>query len=126
MLQMPLKSVSAAEVARHDHPNDCWVIVDGSVYDVTAFLDQHPGGSAALSKHGRGGCDVSAHFHRIGHSQSAKAKLASLRIGRCADLHPTSGVANGIDTRGREPAQLPSLVEHADADEPDPAESFPH
>ncbi len=32
-----------AEVAAHNKPNDLWIIVDGDVYDLTAFRDEHPG-----------------------------------------------------------------------------------
>jgi cytochrome b involved in lipid metabolism len=31
------------EVARHDHPKDCWMAIDGQVYDVTDYLPRHPG-----------------------------------------------------------------------------------
>lgn len=70
-----------AEVARHDSPADCWVVVNGGVVDVTSFLHSHPGGVAALSKEGRAGCGVTSHFERIGHSDNAKAILKSMQIG---------------------------------------------
>ena len=38
-----------AEVARHASSDDCWVIVADHVYDVTAFLDDHPGGKAGTA-----------------------------------------------------------------------------
>jgi hypothetical protein len=68
------------EVAAHCTPEDCWVVVDGRVYDVTSFLRQHLGGAAALSRPGRAGTDVSEHFHRIGHSEEAKQKLESMHV----------------------------------------------
>lgn len=34
---------SAAEVARHRTPEDCWVSISGKVYDITPFVDIHPG-----------------------------------------------------------------------------------
>lgn len=34
---------SAAEVARHRTPEDCWVSIAGKVYDITPFVDIHPG-----------------------------------------------------------------------------------
>ncbi|KAI9774842.1 MAG: hypothetical protein M1840_000058 [Geoglossum simile] len=36
------------EVARHNAPDSCWVVLYGNVYDVTDFLPRHPGGSKAI------------------------------------------------------------------------------
>ncbi|KAG0350901.1 hypothetical protein BG005_009588 [Podila minutissima] len=43
-----LRSITAAEVAKHDKDDDCWVIVNGQVLDVTKFLPDHPGGKKAI------------------------------------------------------------------------------
>ena len=43
--------LSAQEVASHNTPESCWIVVSGKVYDVTEFLSEHPGGSAILLKH---------------------------------------------------------------------------
>ncbi|KAM3543129.1 hypothetical protein ARSEF1564_003934 [Beauveria bassiana] len=40
--------LDAAEVARHNTPESCWVILYGKVYDVTSFLSSHPGGSKII------------------------------------------------------------------------------
>ena len=70
-----------ADIATHNTPADCWVVVHGQVFDVTRFLSTHPGGVGALSKAGRGGCDVTQHFERIGHSQHARDILQTLSVG---------------------------------------------
>ena len=28
----------------HNREEDCWLVISGKVYDVTEFLDEHPGG----------------------------------------------------------------------------------
>ncbi|KAL4758752.1 FMN-dependent alpha-hydroxy acid dehydrogenase [Aspergillus foveolatus] len=36
------------DVAHHNARHSCWVIVNNHVYDVTKFLDAHPGGASAI------------------------------------------------------------------------------
>ncbi|RDW92782.1 FMN-dependent alpha-hydroxy acid dehydrogenase [Aspergillus mulundensis] len=36
------------EVAQHNSRQSCWVIINSQVYDVTSFIDEHPGGPAAI------------------------------------------------------------------------------
>ncbi|CAD6567280.1 MAG: Cytochrome b2, mitochondrial precursor [Tremellales sp. Tagirdzhanova-0007] len=36
------------EVQKHASEDDCWVIIEGNVYDVTEFLQNHPGGSEII------------------------------------------------------------------------------
>ncbi|KAI9313664.1 putative acyl-CoA dehydrogenase [Zopfochytrium polystomum] len=49
MAQPPApKLYSLADVAAHSTETDAWIVVDGKVYDVTDFLDAHPGGRRVL------------------------------------------------------------------------------
>lgn len=36
--------LTTAVVADHNQPGDCWLIVQGKVYNVTGYLGYHPGG----------------------------------------------------------------------------------
>ena len=42
------KSFTLAEVARHATPNDCWMAIGGVVYDLSAYLPQHPSDPALV------------------------------------------------------------------------------
>ena len=46
---MPVHTLE--EVAKHNQENDCWVILNDSVYDVTEFMHVHPGLSASAPTH---------------------------------------------------------------------------
>lgn len=37
------------EVATHSTADDCWVIIEGQVYDLSGFDQQHPGGSQPIT-----------------------------------------------------------------------------
>ncbi|EFH38668.1 predicted protein, partial [Arabidopsis lyrata subsp. lyrata] len=42
------KVFTLAEVSQHSSSQDCWIVIDGKVYDVTKFLDDHPGGDEVI------------------------------------------------------------------------------
>ncbi|OSS52567.1 hypothetical protein B5807_02203 [Epicoccum nigrum] len=52
--------ISFEEVQKHVSEDDCWVVIDGLVYDMTEFLEAHPGGRAAILQ--QAGKDASARF----------------------------------------------------------------
>ncbi|PFH54603.1 hypothetical protein AMATHDRAFT_52242 [Amanita thiersii Skay4041] len=39
------------QVAEHNKPTSCWVIIHNRVYDVTEFLSEHPGGAKIILKY---------------------------------------------------------------------------
>jgi cytochrome b involved in lipid metabolism len=61
-------TLSAAQVATHNQPNDCYLIVNNKVYDVTTYIGRHPGGKKSI--YDRCGQESSAIFAAI-HSNSA-------------------------------------------------------
>jgi L-lactate dehydrogenase (cytochrome) len=47
---MPL--FSGAEVAKHRSRESCWIVIHSKVYDVTDFVNEHPGGAVIILKQG--------------------------------------------------------------------------
>jgi cytochrome b involved in lipid metabolism len=84
-----LPSYSSTEVARHHTACDAWIIIDGLVFDITRFLERHPGGSAIL--HSYLGRDVTRPFSQVsGHTtNAARRMLQALLIGRVDSPAPS-------------------------------------
>lgn len=36
--------ISVEEISKHNSIEDCWIVVDGKVWDITDFAPDHPGG----------------------------------------------------------------------------------
>ncbi|KAL8253198.1 hypothetical protein R6Q59_036891 [Mikania micrantha] len=72
------------EVKIHDTIGDCWVIIHGKVYDVTPFMDEHPGGAEVLLS--STGKDGTADFENTGHSDEAKQHMDKYYIGEIDQL----------------------------------------
>ena len=48
----PHKVFSPEEVAKHNTRDDCWLIIEGRVYDVSQYVPDHVGGDAILKNAG--------------------------------------------------------------------------
>ena len=48
MISQTLPTLRVKDLKGHDSANDCWIAVHSRIYDVTGFLDDHPGGSGSL------------------------------------------------------------------------------
>lgn len=58
------KSFTPADVASHNSPDKgLYIIVDSNVYDVTNFVDEHPGGAKILKR--VAGKDASKQFWKV-------------------------------------------------------------
>eukprot|EP00002_Diphylleia_rotans_P007461 TRINITY_DN169_c0_g5_i1.p1 TRINITY_DN169_c0_g5~~TRINITY_DN169_c0_g5_i1.p1 ORF type:complete len:139 (-),score=41.08 TRINITY_DN169_c0_g5_i1:642-1058(-) len=73
------KTFTWEEVKQHANRNSLWFVYKGKVLDVTAFLDEHPGGDEIIIE--RGGKDGTQEFDDIGHSKEAYDMLNKYVIG---------------------------------------------
>ncbi|MBP9813499.1 cytochrome b5 domain-containing protein [Candidatus Saccharibacteria bacterium] len=79
------KSFALSEVAQHSNSKDCWLAINGKVYDVTKYIYDHPGGASEIID--TCGTDATVAFKTMNrpgnktHSSSANQMLADYFIG---------------------------------------------
>lgn len=44
----PAQGYTLAQVAVHNSSSSCWSAINGKVYDLTSWINQHPGGKSAI------------------------------------------------------------------------------
>mmetsp|Transcript_13087 Transcript_13087/g.39581 ORF Transcript_13087/g.39581 Transcript_13087/m.39581 type:complete len:386 (-) Transcript_13087:271-1428(-) len=75
----PVKVFTVEEVAKHNTEKDCYIIVHRRVYDVTQYLDDHPGGYELIFRDG--GKDATSDFEGMFHSAKARDILEEYFVG---------------------------------------------
>ena len=75
-----MEKYTLEEIAKHNTEESLWLIINEKVYDVTKFLEEHPGGPKALLK--RGGKDATGAFNSI-HNHVANKDLPAFMETLC-------------------------------------------
>ena len=70
---------TASDVSAHNTQSDCWMIINGNVYNLTTFVNTHSGGSSAII--GQCGKDGTATFNSGPHGSSTLNAISSLKLG---------------------------------------------
>jgi len=78
------KEYTAEEVAKHNTEDDCWVIVNGEVLDVTDFLADHPGGKKAILLFA--GKDATEEFNMLHEATVVEKYAPEVVIGKFKEL----------------------------------------
>ncbi|XP_060796796.1 cytochrome b5 [Neoarius graeffei] len=81
-LPADVRCYTRAEVQAHNTSKDAWLIIHDQVYDITSFLEEHPGGEEVLLE--QVGSDATESFEDVGHSTDAREMLHQYYIG---ELH---------------------------------------
>ncbi|KAL6229260.1 hypothetical protein BDW75DRAFT_249970 [Aspergillus navahoensis] len=77
----PGKQFTREEIEKHSTEDDCWIVVNGNVYDATSVMGWHPGGKAPIMAHaGRVHQDTTNEFESI-HDSFAYSKLQDCILG---------------------------------------------
>ncbi|XP_005929612.1 cytochrome b5 isoform X1 [Simochromis diagramma] len=77
-----VKCYTLEDVRVHNMSNDTWLIIHDKVYDISSFLEEHPGGEEVLLE--QAGADATESFEDVGHSSDAREMLQQYYIG---ELH---------------------------------------
>ena len=67
------------EVSLHNTENDAWIIINNSVYDITDFINQHPGGKDILLQ--LLGTDATNFFNELHHPSVLEEYAENYKIG---------------------------------------------
>lgn len=83
------KVITWEEYAKHTNNLDCWLLIDGRVYNTTTFLAEHPGGDDVLLKYS--GIDATKPFDHQQHSAYAVSIRDSRIEGKIEDAPMPEG-----------------------------------
>ncbi len=99
-------------VAQHNTAADCWVTYGNTVYNVTDYLNSHPGGRDRIIPYC--GSDIAAAFAAQGHSNTATSILNGLAIGTIGQI-----ISNDPNTITPPPVSNPKKDDDDDEKEDD-------
>merc|ERR1711997_449753 len=97
-----VKIFSLEEVEKHKNNSgddkSIWMVIHDKVYDVTKFLDEHPGGEEILIEHA--GQDSTEAFEDVGHSTDARDMMKEYYIGDLREEDRKGNVDTGPKSWG--------------------------
>ena len=76
---MEEKTFSLKDVEKHNQISDAWIVLHKNVYNITDFIDNHPGGD--IIKYGIGK-DATEMFKNAGHGNDALEFMNHYKIGK--------------------------------------------
>jgi len=88
------KVITVDELKANSSKEKLYVLLHGKVYDVTKFIDEHPGGDEVILA--ESGQDATEAFEDVGHSEEARALLPGLYIG---DIEQNANLKTGASAR---------------------------
>lgn len=71
--------VTLEDVKKHNTRDSVWFVIHNKVYDVTKFMDEHPGGEEVLLE--QAGKDATEIFEDVSHSADAKDLMKNYLVG---------------------------------------------
>lgn len=97
-------TLNMTEIVKHNKSSDCWMLINGKVYNVTSYFGSHPGGNSpmaatcgkdATAAYATQNAQATSSNGRSAHSSNAVSLLANYYIG---DLNQTIGTQKVSET----------------------------
>ena len=92
------KIITLVEMQEHNTAKSLWISIHNQVYDVTKFLEEHPGGEEVLIE--QAGQKATEAFEDVGHSEEARELIKEYHIGELADDDKEPEVEKSKDDEG--------------------------
>ncbi|KAF7332534.1 Cytochrome b5 [Mycena kentingensis (nom. inval.)] len=100
------KVVTLEELRKYNTKEKLYVLIHGNVYDVTKFLDEHPGGDEVIIA--EASQDATEAFEDVGHSDEARELLPGMLVGK---LEQTEEIKLKSGAKEAQEKRLASAVE---------------
>ena len=85
-------------MSAHTAKDDVWMSINGKVYNVSKYLEDHPGGEEVLLD--KAGMEATEDFEDVGHSQEARRTLAKYEVGELPPSERVTASAGGAGGGG--------------------------
>lgn len=119
------KIFTQSDVSSHNKSGSLWIVIDGDVYDITKFQDDHPGGKKILARFA--GKDASKPFWKYHNEGILKKYKAQLQIGSLDTKPKAESAPAPAPKPSPKPAPKPAKKEpqaNAEKEEVDALEPF--
>ncbi|KAK9452659.1 acyl-CoA dehydrogenase/oxidase [Dipodascopsis uninucleata] len=87
------QTFTADDVAKHNTEDSLWITIDGAVFDLSKFQDEHPGGKKILKR--VAGKDASKMFWKYHNERILKKYKPKLQIGAVAGTEAAAAASSG-------------------------------
>lgn len=93
------QTITLEEVKKHNSRDSVWFVIHNKVYDVTKFMEEHPGGEEVLLE--QAGKNASEIFEDVSHSADAKDLMKTYLVGELPESERASEPVKQVKTQAK-------------------------
>lgn len=91
------QTITLEEIKKHNSRDSVWFVIHNKVYDVTKFMEEHPGGEEVLLE--QAGKNASEIFEDVSHSADAKDLMKTYLVGELPESERTAEPVKQVKTQ---------------------------